>query len=445
VQAPALRTLWLEGNPLTLEAMADLLAALPSSGLSALGLDEAQLQGAPAALLDAALASGKLRVSAGPQAGGGHGYFKLERAPTAAAAAAGADAPPPAAEVLVVSFGSAPGTPNWGGLLRKVREAAETPAEQDFDVLYVVDPHRSWYGGELAAPVEEGARPGPGLGWALAHACGRGLEASREPAKPSSKTTEAPRIPHRGTPQLLPPRWPFPGAHSFTHLLGSHDSCSTCAPAPPSPPGGDEGYEHYERRLAAACAPYRHVIFIGDSMGASGALLFAHLATEVHAWTPQVDLATSSIRWAGGRRGGRRSRGAAAAAGSGAPGLLHVDACHATPDGKLHADSLCTPFSPNCLHPPSPNSPGEDASWHATLKRRVLENVAACGGTVVVHTGSWRHDLDQARCLPSQEGIKMQVCVCVCGGGGGGIASGFLCVCVRGGGDLGRGLYDWAA
>jgi hypothetical protein len=84
-------------------------------------------------------------------------------------------------------------------------------------------------------------------------------------------------------------------------------------------------------------------------MGASGALLFAHLATEVHAWTPQVDLATSSIR------------------------------------------------------------PGEDASWHATLKRRVLENVAACGGTVVVHTGSWRHDLDQARCLPSQEGIKMQI------------------------------------
>ena len=36
-------------------------------------------------------------------------------------------------------------------------------------------------------------------------------------------------------------------------------------------------------------------------MGATGALLFSHLATEVHAWTPQVDLATSSIRW--GRAG----------------------------------------------------------------------------------------------------------------------------------------------
>ena len=62
------------------------------------------------------------------------------------------------------------------------------------------------------------------------------------------------------------------------------------------PAGGDEGYERYEARLAAAVAPYRHVIFIGDSMGATAALLFAHLATEVHAWTPQVDLAISSIR-----------------------------------------------------------------------------------------------------------------------------------------------------
>lgn len=60
--------------------------------------------------------------------------------------------------------------------------------------------------------------------------------------------------------------------------------------------GGDEGYELYEARLRAACGPYRSVVFIGDSMGATGALLFAHLATEVHAWTPQIDLATSSIR-----------------------------------------------------------------------------------------------------------------------------------------------------
>lgn len=78
-----------------------------------------------------------------------------------------------------------------------------------------------------------------------------------------------------------------------------------CLPAPPpaASAGGDDGYAAYEARLAAACAPYRHVIFIGDSMGATGALLFAHLASDVQAWTPQVDLATSSIRWDGVLRG----------------------------------------------------------------------------------------------------------------------------------------------
>jgi acetyl esterase/lipase len=60
--------------------------------------------------------------------------------------------------------------------------------------------------------------------------------------------------------------------------------------------GGDDGYEHYEERLRAVCGRYRQVVFIGDSMGATATLLFAHLATEVHAWTPQIDLATSSIR-----------------------------------------------------------------------------------------------------------------------------------------------------
>lgn len=113
--------------------------------------------------------------------------------------------------------------------------------------------------------------------------------------------------------------------------------------------GGDEGYELWEARLRAACAPYRSVVFIGDSMGATGALLFAHLATEVHAWTPQIDLATSSIR------------------------------------------------------------PGHGPDWHAILRHRVLKGVAGCRGQVVVHTGSWRHDLDQARCLPTQAGLKVQI------------------------------------
>ncbi len=52
--------------------------------------------------------------------------------------------------VLVVSFGSAPGVPNWGGLLPRVRKAAQEPAHHCFDVLYVVDAARSWYSGELS-------------------------------------------------------------------------------------------------------------------------------------------------------------------------------------------------------------------------------------------------------------------------------------------------------
>lgn len=157
-QAPKLKTLWLEGNPLTPEAVAALLGALPSSGVTALGLDERQLGQLPLAQREALVeaAGRKLRVSravpapSGSTSGGGGsspGYFKLEPAP-AAASAAGNGSSRPNTEVLVVSFGSAPGTPNWGGLLKKVRAAAVDPQEQNFDVLYVVDPHRSWYRGE---------------------------------------------------------------------------------------------------------------------------------------------------------------------------------------------------------------------------------------------------------------------------------------------------------
>jgi hypothetical protein len=47
----------------------------------------------------------------------------------------------------VVSFGSAPGVPNWGGLLPRVRKEAQEPAHECFDVMYVVDAERSWYSG----------------------------------------------------------------------------------------------------------------------------------------------------------------------------------------------------------------------------------------------------------------------------------------------------------
>ena len=51
-----------------------------------------------------------------------------------------------------MAFGSAPGVPNWAGLLTRVRKAAQDTAHQCFDVLYVVDPARSWYNGEASLP-----------------------------------------------------------------------------------------------------------------------------------------------------------------------------------------------------------------------------------------------------------------------------------------------------
>jgi hypothetical protein len=144
-------------------------------------------------------------------------------------------------------------------LLRRVRDAAADPAHNAFDVLYVVDPYRSWYGG-----------------------------------------------------------------------------------------GNDADFGGYAKRLAEVTSQYRHVIMMGDSMGATAALMLADQATSVHAFCPQVDLSGSSIR------------------------------------------------------------PGKRAGWGAALKHRVLSGVEACDGKVTVHVGNWKHDLDQVNLLP-QNSTHVQI------------------------------------
>ena len=52
--------------------------------------------------------------------------------------------------------------------------------------------------------------------------------------------------------------------------------------------GGDEGFQYWWDRLAAVTGRYSRVLMLGDSMGATAALLFSPLATAVHAFTPQV-------------------------------------------------------------------------------------------------------------------------------------------------------------
>ena len=49
-------------------------------------------------------------------------------------------------KLLVVTFASAPGVPNWGGVLsRLAREAS--PEEKCFDIFFVCDGGRNWYSG----------------------------------------------------------------------------------------------------------------------------------------------------------------------------------------------------------------------------------------------------------------------------------------------------------
>ncbi len=54
--------------------------------------------------------------------------------------------------------------------------------------------------------------------------------------------------------------------------------------------GGDDGVAVYKERLERVCKPYKTVVMLGDSMGATAALLFAPMATSVLAFCPQVRL-----------------------------------------------------------------------------------------------------------------------------------------------------------
>jgi Leucine-rich repeat (LRR) protein len=241
--APSLSSLWLEGNPLehgTVEALLNGLMSTDTIKRITLGLDDTQVCGVSDGVLLSALNRG---ISISKIIGSGAGYFKLVRRNIKSLG-----------KVLVVAFGSAPGVPNWGGLLHRAREAATDDAENDFDVLFVVDPARSWYGG-----------------------------------------------------------------------------------------GHDKEFDKYASRLSSITCQYNHVVMIGDSMGATAALMFADQATCVHAFCPQVDLSVSSIR------------------------------------------------------------PAKDAAWAKSLQCRVNAGVNACRGKVTVHVGDWKHDIDQVNMLPQNK------------------------------------------
>lgn len=227
---PSLRRLWVEDNPPVVADQAAVLVAARDTDATPLviGVDaafdahsNAHIKAPSNVPTDAPpsdqnTAPPNPSIAASARVIGGPGYFKLAEGPLPHKPAFTSDDGRPCVRTLVVAFGSAPGTPNWGGLLSRVYAAAaedQAPCEEgafvagaQFDVLYVVDPCRAWYG------------------------------------------------------------------------------------------GGDDGWEEYERRLRACVAGYERVVMLGDSMGATAALLASPLATHVLAFCPQVCCRLMSCR-----------------------------------------------------------------------------------------------------------------------------------------------------
>ena len=61
--------------------------------------------------------------------------------------------------------------------------------------------------------------------------------------------------------------------------------------------GGDEGVQYWRERIQAVASSYNKVLMLGDSMGGTGALLFADLATSIQVFTPQVCSQVTVIRY----------------------------------------------------------------------------------------------------------------------------------------------------
>ncbi|OUS43669.1 hypothetical protein BE221DRAFT_147452 [Ostreococcus tauri] len=238
---PSIRQIWIEGNDgLSGESLDAFVAAVDGSKtLKTLGVDSRQ--------------AGKMRTrgaaivaTAEIPENNPRGYFKLVRWPKGDGSTR--------APVLVVSFGSAPGVPNWGGLLKKLQKNVRDG--DSYDVLYVCDVDRSWYASSDASGDQE-------------------LE-----------------------------------------------------------------FERWSAPLREACEKYERVLYVGDSMGASAALMFAEHATKVLAFCPQVDLYDASIR------------------------------------------------------------PSRSNVWFKRFKGVMMSGLNQSAADIDVHTGSWDHDKDQAALLP---------------------------------------------
>lgn len=137
----------------------------------------------------------------------------------------------------------------------------------------------------------------------------------------------------------------------------------------------------YNERLQAICKRYKTVVMLGDSMGASAALLFAPAATAVLAFCPQVKDKNLHVSLFSQR-------------------ILHLTKTILTFSMAIQVD-LST----------SSIRPGKGQAWLDVLKENILNSVreaAAQNVNVMVHSGSWEHDVQQVKFIPSRNVVQIK-------------------------------------
>ncbi|KAK9830263.1 hypothetical protein WJX72_010668 [[Myrmecia] bisecta] len=154
-----LQELWIEANPISPDtvkaALKELNDAEDTFQLRDIGFDQNQAKGVDIPRYP------KVRsiVKIAEIVGSGKGYFKLKRGREMHHTSDRAEIVDgngnKGTRVLVVTYASAPGVPNWGGLLKRILAATAEPAHQCFDQMYVVDGSRSWYHGGDKEVVDE--------------------------------------------------------------------------------------------------------------------------------------------------------------------------------------------------------------------------------------------------------------------------------------------------
>ncbi len=133
-------------------------------------------------------------------------------------------------------------------------------------------------------------------------------------------------------------------------------------------------------------------------MGASAALMFSNVATCVQVFTPQVHRASLCLCNAPVRN--RRNKTARADVIDSLLGRGWGPSWHRLPEAyaQWHIYMTCVSCGLTQVDLTTASiRPGKDADWLLRVQQQILGSIASSAAKVVVHSGTWQHDLDQAR------------------------------------------------